>query len=433
MARNSQQQNPIRLSWKGRQPFTMPAAAQLRPHSAVGSQGEGDPNVLIHGENLAVMAALLPQWEGKLDLIYADPPFLSGRRYHVRLGRQEDSRQPQTWQRAEGYRDTWDSPTEYLNMLYPRLVLMHRLLAPHGTLYLHLDWHAAAYGRLLLDEIFGPQRLLNEIIWVYHGPSPIRSAFKRKHDTILAYTKSKDYVFNADAVRVPYDSSTLKTFQSSAKAGFGKMPDLERGKVPEDWWYFPVVARMHSERTGYPTQKPEALLKRIVLASSRPGAWVADFFCGAGTTLVAAHQLGRRWIGCDAHPLAVHTTYRRLLLQQPIPRFQLWQAGPDLTSPDLHPKVAVRRTADEIAVTLAALDGAGGEGFPAEVDFWEVDWHFDGQVFRSMQRAVRPWRSEAIPLTLRRSDAGQTPVRLAVRAATRSGQWGLKQVETPAD
>jgi len=121
---------------------------------------------------------------------------------------------------------------DYLDMLYPRLMLMHSLLAPTGTLYLHLDWHANAYARLLLDEIFGTDRLLNEIIWTYHGPSPIKSAFNRKHDTILAYTKTKNYIFNVDEIREPYNPNTIKTFRSSKKAGFGKVPNLERGKVP---------------------------------------------------------------------------------------------------------------------------------------------------------------------------------------------------------
>ena len=244
--------------------------------------------MLVYGENFAVMSALLAEWENRVDLIYADPPFFTNRRWQARIGRGEDSRQPAEWKMAEGYADTWESLDEYLDMLYPRLVLMHRLLSPTGTLYLHLDWHANSYARLLLDEIFGAERLLNEIVWVYHGPSPIKSAFNRKHDTILAYTRSEDYTFNVDDVRQPYDPNTVKTFESSSKAGFGKVPDLERGKVPEDWWYFPVVARLHSERTGYPTQKPQALLERIILASSNPGDVVADFFCGSGTTALAA-------------------------------------------------------------------------------------------------------------------------------------------------
>src|SRR6185503_9066625 len=125
--------------------------------------------------------------------------------------------------------------------------------------------------------------------------------------------KGENYTFNVDDIREPYNQNTVKTFNSSPKAGFGKVPNLERGKVPEDWWYFPVVARLHSERTGYPTQKPEALLERIIRASSNEGDLVADFFCGSGTALKVAERLERRWIGGDASPRAIHTTKKRLI------------------------------------------------------------------------------------------------------------------------
>ena len=123
---------------------------------------------------------------------------------------------------VDGYGDHWKNLEGYLDFLYPRLALMYRLLSPRGTLYLHLDWHADAYARILLDEIFGREHLLNEIIWTYHGPSPIRRAFNRKHDAILVYTKGDDYTFNADAVREPYHPNTVKTFASSPKLGLVK-------------------------------------------------------------------------------------------------------------------------------------------------------------------------------------------------------------------
>ena len=306
-----------RLHWDGKtdpQPVSATLQHTQRVLPTATHQIFPEPsNRLYHGDNLALMWALLPELEGKIKLIYADPPFLSGKHYPTRIGQGEDSRKPREWLLDEGYTDHWPVAEAYLDMLYPRLVLMHRLLAQDGTLYLHLDWRANHYARLLLDEIFGPDRLLNEIVWVYHGPSPIRSAFSRKHDTILAYTRSRDYLFNVDAVRTPYDPSTIKTFASSPKAGFGKVPDLDRGKVPEDWWYFPVVARLHSQRTGYPTQKPEALLERIVRASSNPGDRVADFFCGAGTLPVVCERLGRPWLAADAAERAIHTTLKRLV------------------------------------------------------------------------------------------------------------------------
>ena len=200
-----------------------------------------------------------------MQLLYLDPPFGSGKAYQARVegerGRQSAA--------VRAYRDDRDFDA-YLAWLFRRLAFARDLLTDSGTLYVHLDWHAVHYVKVELDRLFGRGRFLNEIIWCYHGPSPIRSAFKRKHDTILVYTRGPDYFFDADAVRVPYDESTVKTFASSRKAGFGKVPNLARGKVPEDWWYFPVVARIHSERVGYETQKPEALLARIIKASSAP-------------------------------------------------------------------------------------------------------------------------------------------------------------------
>jgi DNA modification methylase len=379
------------LTWDSKTP-PQPVPTSLELDSIVFPGGAGYPDTqpedqLILGDNLAVMSALLTDYEEQIDLIYADPPFFTNRRYPARVGRGEDSRRPQDWRLADGYPDHWTNIEAYLDMLYPRLYLMHRLLSPHGTLYLHLDWHADHYARLLLDEIFNPERLLNEIVWVYHGPSPIRSAFNRKHDTILAYTKSKTYTFNVDAVRQSYDPKTVKTFESSPKAGFGKVPDLERGKVPEDWWYFPVVARLHSERTGYPTQKPEALLERIILASSNPGDLVADFFCGAGTTSIVASHLNRRFIANDISWRAVHTTRTRHIATSSKP-------------------FSVKR---ETSLNQKRLKGRQGDlQFSGEtvsikdellpdLDYWEVDPAWEGQVFRSAVQAVRPRDEQPIP------------------------------------
>ncbi len=283
----------------------------------------------------------------------------------------------------------------YLDMLYPRLVLMHRLLAKTGTLYLHLDWHANAYARILLDEIFGADRLLNEIIWVYHGPSPIRSAFNRKHDTILAYTKSQDYTFNVDMVRQPYDSNTVKTFASSTKAGFGKVPDLARGKVPEDWWYFPVVARLHSERTGFPTQKPEALLRRIVLASSNPGDLVADFFAGSGTLGSVAGRCGRDFILSDVTPRALQTMRVRLAgaVSAPV-------ALQTVQPPDTQPQQPVQMgDAGRISLVLCGneLKVELADVLLEGLDYWEVDPDWDGTTFHSVAQVARPRKKGVAP------------------------------------
>jgi DNA modification methylase len=360
---------------------------------------------LLLGDNLRIMASLLPEYENRLDLIYTDPPFFTNKRYHARIGRSEDSRRPQEWQMAEGYGDHWENLDDYLDFLYPRLTLMYRLLAPHGTLYLHLDWHADAYARLLLDELFGRERFLNEIIWTYHGPSPIQRAFNRKHDTILVYTKGNDYIFNADAVREPYNPNTVKTFASSSKAGFGKVPDLERGKVPEDWWYFPVVARMHSERTGYPTQKPEALLKRILLASSNPGSLVADFFCGSGTFPLTAARHGRRFLAGDVSWRAIHTTRERLIeaMQTPF---------------TLSRETAFRVPSNALTCSFIFSDLTLSLKDPPALDYWEIDPAWDGIIFRSAIQTRRPNRSAEIPLELKMPVA---PTNVCVRAVTVDG------------
>ena len=177
------------IHWTGKH-LSPPTPATIIQDSIVYPEGHGYPrlkpqNRLILGDNLAIMAALLPAYEGRINLIYADPPFFTNRKFTARIGRGEDSRKPENWQLAEGYQDNWADLDAYLDFLYQRLALMYRLLSPNGTLYLHLDWHADAYARLLLDEIFGADHLLNEIIWAYHGPSPIRRAFNRNCETLI--------------------------------------------------------------------------------------------------------------------------------------------------------------------------------------------------------------------------------------------------------
>jgi site-specific DNA-methyltransferase (adenine-specific) len=392
------------LHWNGKH-LSPPTPATLTLDSIQYPKGRGYPKArpdgrVILGDNLAVMAALLPDYEGRINLIYADPPFFTNRQFHARVGRGEDSRKPSKWKLAEGYHDSWIDMDSYLQFLYERLTLMHRLLAPNGTLYLHLDWHADAHARLILDEIFGAENFINEIIWAYHGPSPIRTAFNRKHDTILMYAKSRDYVFNVDDVREPYNPNTVATFNASRKAGFGKVPDLERGKVPEDWWYFPVVARLHNERTGYPTQKPEALLARMILASSNKNDLVADFFCGSGTTSLVAAKHGRRFITCDESLRAVHTARARLAGTKAVISMEH-----DLT---IKNEIATKSKKIKIKVLGDVLQ----LHTLLDVDFWEVDPAWDGKTFRSAAQAQRHVRSGEIPMELKIKIGGRICIRL---------------------
>lgn len=405
MSRNSRPGGELRLTWPSKPAVVRVAPATLRLDRIIIPPNARPPtlcNRLVEGDNLAVIGALLPEWQGRVDLIYVDPPFMTGKRYAARIGRGEDSRKPEEWLLGEGYDDRWDDSDAYLTMMYERLWVMRDLMSERGTLYLHADWHASHYLRLILDELFGAQHLLNEIAWVYHGPSPVRRAFNRKHDTILVYARSDDYSFNADAVRVPYDASTVQTFASSRKAGFGKVPNLARGKVPEDWWYFPVVARLHGERTGYPTQKPEALVERIVKASSNEGDTVADFFCGSGTLPVVAERLGRRWLACDASPRAIHTTTKRLLETPGCAPFEVW-SGAAYQPHTAHVEIDGQLDGRTLWVELRDYSADGPDGlrpriqsFQDWVDYWEVGFSDREGAFCSQWQSFRSKARELV-------------------------------------
>jgi DNA modification methylase len=414
------------LQWSSKSDQYSPEGA-LQTESIIYSDPEAMPieqaaNRLILGDNLRVMNALLPEFEGKIDLIYADPPFFTNKGYSARVGRGEDSRKPEEWKLAEGYKDEWDDLNSYLDMLHPRLQMIHRLLSPTGSFFLHLDWHANSYARILLDEIFGYDNYRNEIIWTYHGPSPIRSAFNRKHDMILFYSKSDQYKFNVDDVRIPYASNTIETFKSSKKAGFGKMPDLERGKVPEDWWYFPVVARLHSERTGYPTQKPEALIERIILAATDRGDLVADFFGGAGTTAVVASRLERQFISSDFQPRALQTAQSRLVLSNQ--QISDVPSGKKIGSRHIH----IQREESQLVTPLISLKDLGlpeptlengivkiPEDLLSRMLYWEIDPDWQGPIYNSKYQAVRPWRKGDIPSSILLGDSFKGKICVRIR------------------
>ena len=276
-------------------------------------------NRLVWGDNKYIMASLLEEFAGKIDLTCIDPPFATGADFSVKmtLGDAEWTKEPSAIE-DKAYRDTWGQGLDsYLQMMYESLVSMRELLSEKGSIYVHLDWHVGHYVKLLMDEIFGKENFRNEIIWCYTGPSRQSKDFPDKHDVILRYTKSGEYIFNTELIRVPYKKSSLATGRTTLT---GRKDDeylLEldkRGKLPEDWWSdIANIGYKHSEILGFPTQKPEALLERIIKASSKEGDLVADFFCGSGTTGAVAEKLGRRWIMADLGRYAIHTTRKRLL------------------------------------------------------------------------------------------------------------------------
>jgi DNA modification methylase len=280
-------------------------------------------NLLFHGDNKDVLATLLELgFRGKVDLIYIDPPFKSGadyvRKIELRglknLGRIEEDEASILQQTM--YFDIWNNDN-YLQFMYERLMLLKELLNETGSIYVHLDWHVGHYVKLLMDEVFGEDNLRNEIVWCYTGPSQTSKYFVRKHDNILFYTKKTDgYTFNTEEVRVPYKKSTKyagrTSFTGLTTEEKGKELD-ERGKLIEDWWDDVAgIGYAHGQITGFATQKPEALLQRIVKASSNPGDLVLDCFIGSGTTAAVAQKLGRRWIGCDINKGAIQITSKRL-------------------------------------------------------------------------------------------------------------------------
>jgi len=269
-------------------------------------------NRLIWGDNKLVMASLLQEFRGKIDLIYIDPPFDVGADFTMKLQIGDDSDEVQKEQsilEAVAYRDTWGKGVDsYLHMMYERLTLMRELLSERGSIYVHCDWHVGHYIKLLMDEIFGTENFRNEIAWCYTGPGRQTRDFPDKHDLILRYSKTDDYLFNADSVRVPY----VKLDTGKTQGIFKQRAILnEKGKIPEDWWAdITPVARLHAtELLGYETQKPEKLLERIVKASSNEGDLVADFFCvrkGTRVWKVAALPVVPSWASEQVDPLSAH-------------------------------------------------------------------------------------------------------------------------------
>lgn len=281
-----------------------------------GRRKEGWRNKLIWGDNKLVMSSLLKEYAGKINLIYIDPPFDVGADFSVkvRVGDEEITKEPSILE-EKAYRDTWGRGTDsYLQMMYERLLLMYGLLSESGSIYVHCDWRVNSYIRVMLDEIFGKDNFRNEIIWWYIDPSgQTKEFFKRKHDNIFFYSKSSNYVFNLDQVRVPYSAGTIKQAESGATSFGRKVKINPLGKIREDVWQIPIINSQALERLGYPTQKPEELLDTIIKASSGQGGLVADFFCGSGTSGVVAEKLGRRWLMCDLGRFAIHTSRKRLM------------------------------------------------------------------------------------------------------------------------
>lgn len=267
-------------------------------------------SAIVHGENLTVLESLPDE---AFSLVYLDPPFNTGRDQVRRTTRSvpvphgEGDRvgfAGRSYGTIMGsLRRYEDSFADYLGFLEPRLAHARRVLARHGTLYVHLDYREVHYVKVLLDAMFGRECFLNEIVWAYDFGGRTTRRWPAKHDTILVYVKDPTaYHFNSqDVDREPYMAPGLVGPEKAA-----------RGKLPTDVWWHTIVSPTGREKTGYPTQKPAGVLRRIVTASSRPGDWVLDFFAGSGTTGAVSAELGRRFVCVDSNPEAVEVMRLRL-------------------------------------------------------------------------------------------------------------------------
>lgn len=285
-----------------------------------GEDGNGWTNMLIFGDNLQVLKTLLQmKQEGKLKnadgtpgvrLVYIDPPFATRQEFR---GSQDQ----------KAYQDKI-AGARFLEFLRKRLVFLRELLSEDGSIYVHLDWKKGHYVKTIMDEVFGENHFRNEIIWSYSTQGRPTDRFPSKHDTLLSYGKTDITFFDEKAARLPYSDSYIRSHfrdrddegricRKRFDAGKLRIYYPDEGMIPNDVWDIPYENSMSLERTGYPTQKPEALLDRIIRASSNPGDLVLDCFAGSGTTLAVAEKLGRRWIGVDCGKLAIYTMQKRLL------------------------------------------------------------------------------------------------------------------------
>lgn len=298
-----------RLNWSGKESLTLDEEYLIWEWESGDNNPVAAPNMLLHGDNYKYLLWLQ---ESKLqfDLIYLDPPFLTGNTFKCQLQIDGDTVKIE----IPAFSDRWDNSINgYLNMMYPRLKLLRDLLKDTGSIFVHLDWRATHYIKIIMDELFGRDNFRNEIIWWYHDPSGRPGDYYlRKHDVILFYSKTDKYKFNLDAVRVSYAASTQRQAQRK-DVSFGRPTVLHSlGKPPEDVWEIPIINSQARERLGYPTQKPLELLSRIIKGSSEQGDLILDPFCGSGTTLEAAARLKRKWVGIEQCSLGINLARQRL-------------------------------------------------------------------------------------------------------------------------
>lgn len=374
-------------------------------HQRESEEGAG---MIALGDNLSFMGWLLRErgMAEKLDLIYIDPPFFSKADYAAEIRVSTGlTKVPQMKQKA--YHDVWENGMgQYLRMLTLRLLFMKDLLSQQGSIWIHLDWHAVHYVKLIMDELFGEKNFINEVIWTYKSGGVSSRHFARKHDTLLYYAKGKDYFFRAQK-----EKSYNRGFRPYRFKGVAEYKD-EVGWYTmvnkKDVWQLDMVGRTSAERTGYATQKPEALLEQILESCTKEGDLCADFFCGSGTLAAVAQKLGRSFISCDSGALAIAGCKSRLARKNA--GFSCWYPGNHVDAQKIFHGTGI------VAAELVGLEEHGdsmlmklelkGYQLPqlskmpigpeqlkavrkiikkdplALVDSWSVDFHYDGKIYR---------------------------------------------------
>jgi adenine-specific DNA-methyltransferase len=422
-------------------------------------------NHLFLGDNILVMGSLLKDFKEKITLIYFDPPFHTGGEfnYKIQIGEGINSKKSSKWVRKKAYDDSWkDGIDSYLNFMHERLLLMKELLANNGCIYVHLDWHVGHYVKIMMDEIFGLNNFRNEIIWAYPAASAQTKRFYvRSFDIILFYSKSDDYIFNDDPnIYMEYSDRVKNALVQDEKGTFyyrggshdgkklsQKVYTAKEGVFPRDVWTdIPYIRANTKEYQGFSTQKPERLLKRIILASSNEEDLVADFFCGSGTTLAVAEKLKRRWIGCDRARHSIQIVKKRMLdihnsnnlyewkesYNKNVKPFKLLASGPynpTLTIPSEFlsikvkskedkeitetsvAKLDINRQNNEVIVRLTnfvvnSIDFISNDvkdsitSFSDWVDYWAIDFdHQEGKYFNNSWVSYRTPRNRELTLT----------------------------------
>lgn len=338
-------------------------------------------NRLIYGDNILVMQGLLAgdptsgleSMRGKIDLIYIDPPFDSKADYRTKitLPNVNLSQKPTVIEQF-AYADTWkDGTVSYLKMIYPRLVLMRELLSEKGSIYVHIDWHVGHYVKILLDDIFGKEKFRNEIIWHYSTLGRPKDKFAQKHDQIFVYGKSDDAFFNTEEAKIPYSDDYIeshfrdiddngKKCRKRFDAGKWRTYYPDEGMIPNDVWDIPYENSMSKERVSYATQKPVALMERIIKSSTIKGQLIADFFGGSGTTAVVAERLNRQWISSDIGKPSIMVQRKRLIDNEVKPF--LYQSIGDYQKEALESSRMFKRIGDLSQVIISLFSDESGSG-----------------------------------------------------------------------